>query len=68
VAPYEVEMASERGLSVSCVAGPEAERVEHEPPLLPTRPEPSAEVLEAMRAARTAPVADVGSRRVSRVR
>jgi hypothetical protein len=68
VSPYEVAMASEPGLLVSCVAGPGAEEVEHLAPPLPTRPEPSAEGLEAMRRSRTAPVADAGSRRVSRVR
>jgi HD-GYP domain-containing protein (c-di-GMP phosphodiesterase class II) len=69
VSPYEVAMASEPGLLVSCVAGPGAEEVEHLPPPLPTRPEPSAEVLDAMRGARTAaPVATASSRRVTRAR
>ena len=40
-----------------CVAGPGAEACEHEPPPLPTRPEPSADVLEAMRQPAAAPVA-----------
>jgi hypothetical protein len=68
VSPYEVDLSSEPDLSISCVAGPGAVEVEHLPPLLPTRPEPSAEVLDAMRNSRTIPAASAGGRRVSRAR
>jgi HD-GYP domain-containing protein (c-di-GMP phosphodiesterase class II) len=59
VSPYEVDMAAESELTVSCVPAPGVPSREEEPPPLPTRPEP--EVVHA------APVPVPAPARVSRV-
>ena len=68
VAPYEIEMGSESDdLTLECVALPGTPSRYDEPPPLPTRPEPSPEVLEAQRLATEAAREVVGLQRVSRV-
>jgi HD-GYP domain-containing protein (c-di-GMP phosphodiesterase class II) len=69
VAPYELDLSQSPEMTLSCVAGPGVAGREVEPPL-PTRPEPSAEVLAAAQEARAArAMKPVGSRsRVSRTR
>src|SRR4051794_27527891 len=54
VTPYEVDMAAEPSeeLTLSCVPGPGVPSRDIEPPPLPARPEPSAEVLAEKRAER----------------
>src|SRR3954464_7106585 len=53
VTPYAVDMSGEPGeLTLSCVVGPGVPSREVEPPPLPTRPDPSAEVLAEKRAER----------------
>jgi HD-GYP domain-containing protein (c-di-GMP phosphodiesterase class II) len=52
VAPYELDTSAAPELTLSCVAGPGVPARDAEPPPLPSRPEPSAEVLAAAREAR----------------
>jgi HD-GYP domain-containing protein (c-di-GMP phosphodiesterase class II) len=74
VTPYEVDMAGEpERLTLSCVLGPGVPTRDNEPPPLPARPEPSAEVLSEKRAERArrearAAVAGTSRSRVSRTR
>jgi hypothetical protein len=53
VSPYEVDLRSLGDVSLTCVAGPDVPARDVEPPL-PSRPEPSPEVLAAAQAARAA--------------
>src|SRR3954470_9190041 len=50
VTPYEIDLASEPELTLSCVLGPGVPAPSVEPPPLPTWPQPSAEVLAEKRA------------------
>jgi HD-GYP domain-containing protein (c-di-GMP phosphodiesterase class II) len=74
VSPYEVDLAAEPDeLTLSCVRGPGVPARDVEPPPLPARPEPSAEVLAEKRAERArrearAVVAGTSRSRVSRLR
>jgi hypothetical protein len=74
VSPYEVDLAAEPDeLTLSCVRGPGVPARDVEPPPLPARPEPSAEVLAEKRAERArrearAVVARTSRSRVSRLR
>jgi HD-GYP domain-containing protein (c-di-GMP phosphodiesterase class II) len=74
VSHYEVDLAAETDeLTVSCVRGPGVPARDVEPPPLPARPEPSAEVLAEKRAERArrearAVVAGTSRSRVSRLR
>jgi HD-GYP domain-containing protein (c-di-GMP phosphodiesterase class II) len=74
VTPYEVDMSGEPDeLTLSCVLGPGVPRRDVEPPPLPARPEPSAEVLAEKRAERArreaqAVLASTPRSRVSRTR
>jgi HD-GYP domain-containing protein (c-di-GMP phosphodiesterase class II) len=68
VSHYEVDMAREpKELTLSCVLGPGVVAHRESPPL-PTRPEPSEEVLAAGREARAARAAGGTRRRTSRSR
>jgi HD-GYP domain-containing protein (c-di-GMP phosphodiesterase class II) len=51
VSPYEMDMAAEHGLTVACVPAPGVPSREHDPPPLPTRPEPLVQ-MSAVPAAR----------------
>jgi HD-GYP domain-containing protein (c-di-GMP phosphodiesterase class II) len=74
VTPYEVDMSGEpEELTLSCVLGPGVPSRAVEPPPLPTRPDPSAEVLAEKRAERArreaqAMMARTPRSRVSRTR
>src|SRR3954451_20192580 len=73
VTPYEIDMASEPELTLSCVLGPGVPAPSVEPPPLPTWPQPSAEVLAEKRAERArqearAALAGTSRSRVSRIR
>src|SRR4051812_20235970 len=63
VSPYELDTATEPGLEVACVPARGKSSREEGPPPLPSRPEPSADVLAAAREARAAAAQP---RRVSR--
>ena len=52
--PYEEDMRKLEGVSLTCVAGPDVPSRDAEPPPLPSRPEPSPEVLAAAQEARAA--------------
>jgi hypothetical protein len=66
VAPYSVDLAAEPPeLTVSCVPAPGVKPRHEDPPPLPTRPEPSAEVRAAAAARDARPAA---RRRVTRTR
>jgi HD-GYP domain-containing protein (c-di-GMP phosphodiesterase class II) len=62
VSPYEVDTREVAGLTLTCVTGRDAPSSDAEPPPLPTRPEPSAEVLAAAREARATPARVTRSR------
>jgi HD-GYP domain-containing protein (c-di-GMP phosphodiesterase class II) len=64
VTPYELETANEPDLEITCVTARGTSSRKEEPPPLPSRPEPTPEVLAAAREARAAAAA--GSRRSSR--
>jgi HD-GYP domain-containing protein (c-di-GMP phosphodiesterase class II) len=64
VTPYELDTANEPDLEITCVTGRGTSSREEEPPPLPSRPEPTPEVLAAAREARAAAAAS--SRRSSR--
>jgi HD-GYP domain-containing protein (c-di-GMP phosphodiesterase class II) len=75
VSPYEVDLAgpAQEELMLSCVLGPGVPPRDIEPPPLPARPEPSAEVLAEKRAERArreaqAVVASTSRSRVTRTR
>jgi hypothetical protein len=59
VAPYEVDTADDPELEVSCVT-PSGKSSREEGALLPSRPEPTPEVIAAAREARAAAAVDVG--------
>src|SRR5919206_2372081 len=63
VTPYEVDTTNEPDLEVTCVTARGKSSREEEPPPLPSRPEPTPEVLEAAREARAAAAARQRSRR-----
>jgi HD-GYP domain-containing protein (c-di-GMP phosphodiesterase class II) len=44
VSPYEVDTAAESDLTVACVPSPGVPSREHDPPPLPTRPEPAVQM------------------------
>jgi HD-GYP domain-containing protein (c-di-GMP phosphodiesterase class II) len=68
VSPYEIDLSDERDdLTLTCVALPGTPSREEAPPPLPTRPEPSPELLEARRLAAEAAETMGNHRRVSRV-
>jgi HD-GYP domain-containing protein (c-di-GMP phosphodiesterase class II) len=64
VSPYELDTADEPDLEITCLTARGTSSREEEPPPLPSRPEPSPEVLAAAREARAAAAAT--SRRASR--
>jgi hypothetical protein len=64
VTPYELDTANEPDLEITCVTARGTSSRDEEPPPLPSRPEPTPEVLAAVREARAAAAAD--SRRSSR--
>jgi hypothetical protein len=63
VSPYELDTAAEPELEVTCVTARGKSSREEEPPPLPSRPEPTPDVLAAAREAREAAATP---RRVSR--
>jgi hypothetical protein len=67
VSHYELDTATEPGLAITCVTkkGTTTREQEEEPPPLPSRPEPTADMLAAAREAR---IAAAAPRRVVRSR
>src|SRR4051812_11297497 len=65
ISPYEIDTAAEPDLEVTCVTTKGTTSREEEPPPLPSRPEPTPDVLAAAREAREAAAA---RQRVSRRR
>jgi HD-GYP domain-containing protein (c-di-GMP phosphodiesterase class II) len=63
VSPYEIDTANEPDLEVTCVTARGTRSRDEEPPPLPSRPEPTPDVLAAAREARAAAA---GPRRASR--